>query len=203
MAAAKGSHASSRRTLDRAPREPHPLAGNRLTGGDAIVQVLADEGVDTIFTLVGDHLNEVLVAAAQAGLRIVDMRHESAVAHAADAWARIHRRPAMSLVTGGDFAMNGINYSDDGDCTPPDFGGDAYSATTIGGDFRIDGAADVSYASFNLLELAGSFENFSRFPEFFSWEAGGVLLTAAGSGPALRTFEVAGADRGGAGQADG
>ena len=64
--------------------------------------------IDTIFTLVGDHLNEVLAAAARAGMRIVDMRHESGVTHAADAWARIHRRPALSLVTGGPGHTNSL-----------------------------------------------------------------------------------------------
>src|SRR5215470_6178491 len=65
-------------------------------------------GLDTIFTLVGDHLNEVLVCAAHAGMRIVDMRHESGVTHAADAWARIHRRPALALVTGGPGHTNSL-----------------------------------------------------------------------------------------------
>ena len=45
-------------------------------------------GIDTVFTLVGDHLNEVLAEAARAGMRIIDMRHESGVTHAADAWGR-------------------------------------------------------------------------------------------------------------------
>jgi acetolactate synthase-1/2/3 large subunit len=65
-------------------------------------------GLDPIFTLVGDHLNEVLAAAARAGMRVVDMRHESGVTHAADAWARIHRRPALSLVTGGPGHTNSM-----------------------------------------------------------------------------------------------
>ncbi len=65
-------------------------------------------GLDPIFTLVGDHLNEVLAAAARAGMRVVDMRHESGVTHAADAWARIHRRPALSLVTGGPGHTNSL-----------------------------------------------------------------------------------------------
>ena len=39
---------------------------------------------------------------------IVDMRHESGVTHAADAWARIHRRPALSLVTGGPGHTNSL-----------------------------------------------------------------------------------------------
>src|SRR4029434_9053206 len=48
--AANASHAPPRRkNLAKAPREPHPLAGQPLIGADAIVQVLADEGVDTIF----------------------------------------------------------------------------------------------------------------------------------------------------------
>src|SRR5258707_1744335 len=77
-------------------------------GAELFVQESARLGLDTIFTLVGDHLNEVLAAAARAGLRIVDMRHESAVTHAADAWARIHRRPALSLVTGGPGHTNSL-----------------------------------------------------------------------------------------------
>src|SRR5206468_11567535 len=64
--------------------------------------------IDTLFTLVGDHLNEVLAAAARKGMRIVDMRHESGVTHAADAWARIHRRPALALVTGGPGHTNSL-----------------------------------------------------------------------------------------------
>src|SRR5256885_4103388 len=77
-------------------------------GAALFVQAAAQLGLDTIFTLVGDHLNEVLAEAAGAGLRIVDMRHESAVTHAADAWARIHRRPALALVTGGPGHTNAL-----------------------------------------------------------------------------------------------
>jgi acetolactate synthase-1/2/3 large subunit len=77
-------------------------------GAELFVETAARLKLDTIFTLVGDHLNEVLACAARAGLRIVDMRHESAVAHAADAWARIHRRPALALVTGGPGHTNAL-----------------------------------------------------------------------------------------------
>src|SRR3954454_24676233 len=77
-------------------------------GADAFVRATAQLGIDTIFTLVGDHLNEVLAAAGRAGIRIVDLRHESAVTHAADAWARLHRKPAMSLVTGGPGHTNSL-----------------------------------------------------------------------------------------------
>jgi acetolactate synthase-1/2/3 large subunit len=77
-------------------------------GAELFVRSSIQLGLDTIFTLVGDHLNEALAAAARAGMRIVDLRHESSVAHAGDAWARIHRKPALSLVTGGPGHTNSL-----------------------------------------------------------------------------------------------
>src|SRR5450432_1357696 len=77
-------------------------------GAELFVQAALELGIDTIFTQVGDHLNEVLAAAARHGMRIVDMRHESGVTHAADAWARVHRKPALSLVTGGPGHTNSL-----------------------------------------------------------------------------------------------
>lgn len=78
------------------------------TGAELFVESLEKLQVDHIFTLVGDHLNEVLSVAWRRGLRIVDMRHESGVTHAADAFARVHRRPAVSLVTGGPGHTNSL-----------------------------------------------------------------------------------------------
>jgi acetolactate synthase-1/2/3 large subunit len=77
-------------------------------GAALFVQSAIQLGIDTVFTLVGDHLNEVLAEAAASGMRVVDMRHESGVTHAADAWARIHRRPGLSLVTGGPGHTNSL-----------------------------------------------------------------------------------------------
>ena len=77
-------------------------------GAELFVETALQLGIDTVFTLVGDHLNEVLAVAAGRGMRVVDLRHESAVTHAADAWARIHRRPALSLVTGGPGHTNSL-----------------------------------------------------------------------------------------------
>ncbi|MCX6634740.1 MAG: thiamine pyrophosphate-binding protein, partial [Acidobacteria bacterium] len=71
------------------------------TGAELFIASAKSLGIDTLFTLVGDHLNEVLVAAARGRLRIIDFRHESAAAPAADAWARLTRKPALVMVTGG------------------------------------------------------------------------------------------------------
>lgn len=78
------------------------------SGAELFVRAAKELGIDRIFTLVGDHLNEVLGVAARAGMEIIDMRHESGVTHAADAWARITRKPALSLVTGGPGHTNSL-----------------------------------------------------------------------------------------------
>ncbi len=78
------------------------------TGAQLFVASIRKLGITELFTLVGDHLNEVLSCAAAAGIRIIDMRHESGVTHAADTLARSRRRPALSLVTGGPGHTNSL-----------------------------------------------------------------------------------------------
>lgn len=78
------------------------------TGAELFVETLKELGISEIFTLVGDHLNHVLAVASRQGLRIIDMRHESGVTHAAEVWGRLHRRPALALVTGGPGHTNSL-----------------------------------------------------------------------------------------------
>jgi len=78
------------------------------SGAELFVDAIEQLELTPIFTLVGDHLNEVLALAAQRGMRIFDMRHESGVTHAADAWARLTRRPSLALVTGGPGHTNAL-----------------------------------------------------------------------------------------------
>jgi acetolactate synthase-1/2/3 large subunit len=78
------------------------------SGAELFVQSIKKLGIEQIFTLVGDHLNEVLSVSEREGIRIIDMRHESGVTHAADAWARLTRKPALSLVTGGPGHTNSL-----------------------------------------------------------------------------------------------
>src|ERR1700694_1053223 len=78
------------------------------SGAELFIRSIKELGITQIFTLVGDHLNEVLAVAAREGIRILDMRHESGVTHAADAWARLSRKPAVSLVTGGPGHTNSL-----------------------------------------------------------------------------------------------
>jgi acetolactate synthase-1/2/3 large subunit len=78
------------------------------TGAELFVQAITELGIQKIFTLVGDHLNPVLAVASRSNLEIIHMRHEAAVVHAADAFARATRTPALSLVTGGPGHTNSL-----------------------------------------------------------------------------------------------
>lgn len=78
------------------------------SGAELFVASLKQLGATHIFTLVGDHLNEVLRVADREGLTIIDTRHESAAVHMADGWGRITRTPGVSMVTGAPGHTNSI-----------------------------------------------------------------------------------------------
>src|SRR6184192_2617394 len=77
----------------------------RMTGqrhvGHAIAQVIKGEGIPNLFTLSGGHIAPIYDGCVEAGIRIVDFRHEQAAAHAADGWARVTLQPGVAAVTAG------------------------------------------------------------------------------------------------------
>ena len=75
-------------------------------GGDEVVEVLAQRGVETLFTLCGGHISPLLVAAKARGLRVVDTRHEASAVFAADATARLTGVPGVAAVTAGPGLTN-------------------------------------------------------------------------------------------------
>ena len=72
-----------------------------LTGGELVARVLAREGVTAIFTLCGGHVLPIYDACLRHGIRVFDLRHEQAAAHAADAWARLTRGLGVAVVVPG------------------------------------------------------------------------------------------------------
>jgi acetolactate synthase-1/2/3 large subunit len=70
-----------------------------ISGAQAITRSLRLEGVDTIFTVAGDHILPLLDVLADEGFRLIDCRHEQAAVHMADAWGRITGRLGVTAVT--------------------------------------------------------------------------------------------------------
>ncbi len=72
-----------------------------LPGGRLVARLLRKEGVGTVFTLSGLHVAPIYAGCVDEGVRVVDLRHEQAAAHAADAWARLTRGAGVAIVTAG------------------------------------------------------------------------------------------------------
>jgi len=73
----------------------------KISGGRVVAKALKAEGVDTVFTLTGGHIMPLMDGCVAEGMRVIDVRHEQAAAHAADAYARITGRIGVALVTSG------------------------------------------------------------------------------------------------------
>lgn len=72
-----------------------------LTGGELVARVLKEAGVAHVFTLCGGHILPIYDGCLTEGIRVVDVRHEQAAAHAADAYARLTRNVGVAMVTAG------------------------------------------------------------------------------------------------------
>ncbi len=78
-------------------------------GGELVVDALARHGVRTVFGLTGGHVHPIMDAMLEADIRLIDMRHEAAVVHAADAYARVAGDPGVALVTAGPGVANAVS----------------------------------------------------------------------------------------------
>jgi acetolactate synthase-1/2/3 large subunit len=71
-------------------------------GGQLVGRTLKEAGVSCIFTLSGGHIMPIYEGCLDEGIRIVDVRHEQAAAHAADAWSRVNPgKIGVAVVTAG------------------------------------------------------------------------------------------------------
>jgi acetolactate synthase-1/2/3 large subunit len=73
----------------------------QIHGGQIIARALKSEGVDTVFTLTGGHIVPILDGCIQEEIRVVDVRHEQAGAHAAEAYTRLTGKLGVAVVTAG------------------------------------------------------------------------------------------------------
>lgn len=89
-------------------RAPVEVAGH---AGDIGVAVARAHGAETMFTLSGGHIFPLYDGAVRAHppMRILDVRHEQTAVFAAEATARLTRRPGLAVLTAGPGVTNGIS----------------------------------------------------------------------------------------------
>jgi acetolactate synthase-1/2/3 large subunit len=81
----------------------------RVHGGRLIARRLKAHGVTKLFTLSGGHLFSIYDGCRDEGIDIVDVRHESAAAFAAEGWAKVTRQPGVAALTAGPGVTNGMS----------------------------------------------------------------------------------------------
>jgi acetolactate synthase-1/2/3 large subunit len=78
-------------------------------GGHLALAALRAFGVKELFTLSGGHVFPLYDAAHHGDTRIVDVRHEQSAVFAAEAVAKLQRRPGLAVLTAGPGVTNGIS----------------------------------------------------------------------------------------------
>ena len=79
-------------------------------GGDQVLAALAPFGVQELFTLSGGHIFPLYDAAVkQGGVTLYDVRHEQTAVFAAEALAKLTRRPGVAAVTAGPGVTNSVS----------------------------------------------------------------------------------------------
>ena len=89
---------------ERWTRRPRTYHGGRL-----IARRLKAHGVSQLFTLSGGHLFSIYDGCREEGIEIVDVRHESTAAFAAEGWAKVTREPGVCALTAGPGVTNGMS----------------------------------------------------------------------------------------------
>src|SRR3954464_1929285 len=78
-------------------------------GGELALAALRAHGVREMFTLSGGHVFPLYDAAHKAGFPIYDVRHEQSAVFAAEAVAKLQRRPGLAVLTAGPGVTNGVS----------------------------------------------------------------------------------------------
>ena len=80
----------------------------KLTGAQIMMEVLKEEGVDTIFGFPGGVVIDLFDELAKTDIQNILVRHEQGAVHAADGYARASGKTGVCLVTSGPGATNTV-----------------------------------------------------------------------------------------------
>lgn len=74
---------------------------SEIDGGALVGKALANEGIEKAFVLCGGHIMPIFYGMRNAGIEIIDMRHEAAAMYAATAYTRASGKAAVVVTTAG------------------------------------------------------------------------------------------------------
>ena len=92
----------------------------KVSGNYLIARTLKEEGVDTLFYLMGGPNFDTIMECQDVGIRTIDFRHEQAAAMAAHAYSRVTGKPSVVMAASGPGTLNLLTgvYTASIDCAP-------------------------------------------------------------------------------------
>ncbi len=84
------------------------MSETTMTGAEALIRCLENEGVEYIFGLSGGSVLPMFDALVDSKIKLIMVRHEQGATHMADGYARATGKPGVVLVTSGPGATNTI-----------------------------------------------------------------------------------------------
>ena len=81
---------------------------SKITGSQAIIKCLQEEGIDTIFGFPGGAVIDLYDELMDSDIKHLLVRHEQGAVHAADGYARATGKVGVALLTSGPGATNGV-----------------------------------------------------------------------------------------------
>ncbi len=85
-----------------------PALKKQITGAEALVKFLENQGVEYIFGLSGGSVIPIFDALVDSKIKLILVRHEQGATHMADGYARATGKPGVVLVTSGPGATNTV-----------------------------------------------------------------------------------------------
>ena len=81
----------------------------KMHGGKLAARALKQAGVECVFTLSGGHVMAIYDGCLDEGIQVIDVRHEQAAVHAADAWSRLNPgKIGCAVLTAGPGVTDGV-----------------------------------------------------------------------------------------------
>ena len=80
----------------------------QVSGASLLAKQLRVMGIDTIFTVLGGPMIDVLAQASNEGIKVINCRHEMNAAFAASAWGYINQKPGIMVAASGPAMTNTV-----------------------------------------------------------------------------------------------
>ncbi len=82
---------------------------SELTGGQLIVKILKEEGVEFVSGVHGGHIWPIMMAIHEQGIKFLHLRHEQTGPYISDGWGRVTGRPGVCIGTAGPGMYNQVS----------------------------------------------------------------------------------------------